>query len=87
MKTPIAGLVSYLPNTSQGWMNAQNFKVGDHAYAGASIAEIPDLASLQMEIKVDEEDRGRIAVGNSVMVHVDAFPESSFVAHLTTISP
>lgn len=86
VKTPIAGLVSYLSNTSQGWMNAQNFKVGDHAYAGASIAEIPDLSSLQMESKVDEEDRGRIAVGNTVLVHVDAFPESTFHARLTTIS-
>jgi multidrug efflux pump subunit AcrA (membrane-fusion protein) len=86
VKTPIAGLVSYLPNTSQGWMNAQNFKVGDHAYPGASIAEIPDLSSLQMESKVDEEDRGRIAVGNAVLVHVDAFPETALQARLVTIS-
>ncbi len=86
VKTPQAGLVSYLRNTSQGWMNAQNFKVGDHAYAGASIAEIPDLSSLQMESKVDEEDRGRIANGDTVLVHVDAFPESTFQAKLVSIS-
>ena len=86
IKTPKGGLVSYLPNTSQGWMNAQNFKVGDHAYAGASIAEIPDLSSLEMESKVDEEDRGRIAVGDAVLVHVDAFPENTFTAKLITIS-
>jgi len=84
---PIAGIVSYLRNTSQGWMNAQNYKVGDHAAAGVSIAEIPDLSSLEMESKVDEQDRGRIAVGDDVNVYIDALPEKTIRAKLTSISP
>jgi multidrug efflux pump subunit AcrA (membrane-fusion protein) len=87
MKSPLNGIVNYLPNTSQGWMNAQPFKVGDHASAGLAIAEIPDLATLEMESKVDEVDRGRIAVGDAVMVHVDAFPEKVLTAKLESISP
>ena len=87
VRTPIAGIVTYLPNTTQGWMNAQNYKVGDHAYPGATLAEIPDLSTLEMESKVDEEDRGRIAVGNTVLVHVDAFPEKTLEARLGSISP
>jgi multidrug efflux pump subunit AcrA (membrane-fusion protein) len=87
VRTPIAGVVTYLPNTTQGWMNAQNYKVGDHAFPGADIAEIPDLSTLQMESKVDEEDRGRIALGDKTLVHVDAFPEQTVEAKLTTISP
>jgi HlyD family secretion protein len=58
IKSPLNGVINYLPNTSQGWMNAQPFKVGDHASAGLAIAEIPDLATLEMESKVDEVDRG-----------------------------
>jgi multidrug efflux pump subunit AcrA (membrane-fusion protein) len=85
--TPIGGLVTYLRNTSQGWMNSQNYKVGDHAAAGVSIAEIPDLASLEMESKVDEQDRGRIAVGDEVNIYVDALPEKTIKAKLTAISP
>jgi HlyD family secretion protein len=87
IKSPLNGIVNYLPNTSQGWMNAQPFKVGDHASAGLAIAEIPDMATLEMESKVDEVDRGRISVGDAVMVHVDAFPERVLTAKLDSISP
>jgi HlyD family secretion protein len=87
IKSPLNGIINYLPNTSQGWMNAQPFKVGDHASAGLAIAEIPDMATLEMESKVDEVDRGRITVGDPVMVHVDAFPEKVLTAKLDSISP
>jgi HlyD family secretion protein len=76
-----------MPNTTQGWMNAQNYKVGDHASPGVTIAEIPDLNTLEMESKVNEEDRGRIAVGDEVNVYVDALPEKTIKAKLTSISP
>ncbi len=85
--TPISGVVTYLTNTTQGWMNAQNYKIGDHVYPGAAIAQIPDLSTLEMESKVDEEDRGRIAVADLALVHVDAFPEQTLQAKLTSISP
>lgn len=87
LKSPLNGVISYLPNTTQGWMNAQPFKVGDHVYPGGVIAEVPDLSTLQMESKVDEVDRGRIAANDSVLVHVDAFPEKALTAKLTSISP
>jgi hypothetical protein len=79
--------VNYLPNYSQGWQNAQPFKVGDHAVPGGVIAEIPDLSTLGMESKVDEVDRGRIAVGSTVLVHVDAFPEKTITATIADITP
>lgn len=87
VKSPLDGIVTYLPNTSQGWMNAQPFKIGDHASSGQAIAEIPDLNTLEMESKLDEVDRGRIALGDAVLVHVDAFPEKTFEAQLIAVSP
>ncbi len=87
VKSPLNGIVNYLPNFTQGWMNAQPFKVGDHASPGLAIAEIPDLSTLEMESKVDEVDRGRIALGDAVLVHVDALPEKVLDAKLTSISP
>jgi hypothetical protein len=87
MKSPLNGVVTYLSNNSQGWMNAQPFKAGDHVASGAPIAEIPDLSTLEMESKVEETDRGHIAEGDSVMVHVDAFPEKVFNGTLLSISP
>ena len=87
LKSPLDGVINYMSNYSQGWMNAQPFKVGDHAVSGGVLAEIPDLATLQMESKVDEVDRGRIAVGDKVLVHVDAFPEKVMPATLVSITP
>ena len=87
LKSPINGVVTYLNNTSQGWMNAQPYKVGDHVSSGATIAEIPDLSTLEMESKVEETDRGKIAVNDSVLIHVDAFPEKVFKGTLLSISP
>lgn len=87
LKSPLTGVVTYLTNTAQGWMNAQPFKAGDHVSSGAAIAEIPDLSTLEMESKVEETDRGHIAEGDSVLVHVDAFPEKVFNGTLLTISP
>ncbi len=87
LKSPLNGVVNYASNYSQGWMNAQPFKVGDHAVGGTTLAEIPDLATLQMESKVDEVDRGRLLQGDSVLVHVDAFPEKVVAAKLMSISP
>jgi HlyD family secretion protein len=87
LSTPVGGLITYLPNRSQGWMNAQPFKVGDHVSSGQALADIPDADTLEMESKVDEVDRGRIALNASVLVHVDALPETTFQATLVAISP
>jgi HlyD family secretion protein len=87
VKSPSKGIITYLSNTSQGWLNAQPFKVGDHASPGTALAEIPDLSTIQIESKVDEVDRGRISVDDSVMVHIDAFPEKTWNGKLNAISP
>ncbi len=86
-KAPLTGMIDYLPNYSQGWMNAKPFKVGDQVWPGASIAEIPDLNSIEMEGKVEEIDRGQIAVGQDARIRIDALPEVDFTGKLTFVSP
>lgn len=86
-KAPIDGWVNYLPNYSQGWMNAKPFKVGDQVWPGAAMAEIPDLGSLEMEGKIEEIDRGRITLGQEVRVRIDSLPEAVFPAKLAMLSP
>jgi multidrug efflux pump subunit AcrA (membrane-fusion protein) len=87
IKSPLDGVINYAPNYSQGWLNAQSFKVGDHAVPGGVLAEVPDLSTLEVESKVDEVDRGRINVDDPVLVHVDAFPERVMHAKLVSITP
>ena len=87
IKAPIAGIPNYSPNYTQGWNNVRPFKVGDNVFAGMNLAEIPDLDTLEIDVKVEETDRGRVSVGNDVRVQVDALPELSVAARLDRISP
>ncbi len=87
VKAPLAGMVSYLQNFSQGWMNAKPFKVGDQVWPGSVLAEIPDLASLEMEGKIEEIDRGQMTVDQEVKVRIDSLPESVFPGKIVQLSP
>jgi HlyD family secretion protein len=87
LRAPLTGLVNILPNYSQGWMNAKPFKVGDQAWPGGALVEIPALETLEMEGKLDEIDRGRVKAGLDVRVHLDALPEITFPGKLSQISP
>src|SRR5262249_45139846 len=87
IKAPISGIPVYAPNYSQGWMNVKPFKVGDNVFPGMNLVEIPDLNSLEMDVKVEEIDRGRITVGADVRVRVDSLPELNMPAKLDRISP
>jgi multidrug efflux pump subunit AcrA (membrane-fusion protein) len=87
VKAPDNGVISYLSNYSQGWLNAQPYKVGDRAFPGAVIAQVPDLSTIRVEAKVDEVDRGQITPGNSAVVKVDALPEKTWTGRLAGISP
>jgi RND family efflux transporter MFP subunit len=87
VRAPGQGVVSYLMNYSQGWMNAKPFKVGDNVWPGSSIAEIPELSSLKLKAKAEEIDRGKLVVGQDVRVILDPFPEKPFQGKLDSISP
>jgi HlyD family secretion protein len=87
LRAPLSGVIVYLNNFSQGWMNAKPFKVGDQVWPGAPLAEIPDLGTLEMEAKLDEIDRSRLMPGNEVRVKIDSLPELRLNARLLSISP
>ena len=87
VRAPGSGMFHLLPNTSQGWMNAKPFKVGDQAWPGGALAEIPDLETLEMEAKVEEIDRGRINVNQEVRIRIDSLPETAFPGSLIQLSP
>ena len=87
IKAPITGFLTFSVNYSQGFGNSKPYKVGDSVFSGMVLAEIPDLATLEMEGKVEEIDRGRISVGQPVQVHVDSLPELNLPAAIGQISP
>ena len=90
LRAPIDGIVNVLPNFRFGGSAGQSlppFKEGDNVWTGAEIAEIPDLSQMYVELKLDEVDRGKLQLGQSVRVRVDAIPDKEFAAELDWISP
>lgn len=90
MRAPITGIVNILPNfraSGSFGSSPPAFKEGDRAWTGAAIAEIPDLTSMRIELKLDEVDRGKLQVGQKVRLRVDALPEKELHAELDWISP
>jgi HlyD family secretion protein len=89
IRAPIDGSISLMPNFRAGGpgsRNAPEFKRGDRAWFGASIAELPDLTSIQLTARVDEADRGRVQTGSGVRVRVDAVPDRELTGTLKDIS-
>jgi HlyD family secretion protein len=88
LKAPIDGMVTLDTNwrASSMFGNGAPFKAGDRAWPGAAIAELPDLSSLNITVRIDEAERGRIQVGQSVSVRIDAVPDRDFTGRVSEIS-
>ena len=88
IKAPSDGLVTLLPNwnAQSGFGSAPEFKEGDRAWPGASIAELPDLSTIQVTARIDETDRGRLKLNQGATARVDALPDKELTAHVSQIS-
>lgn len=90
IRAPNDGIVNILPNFRSGGSFGQSpppFKEGDQAWTGAAIAEIPDLSEMRIELSLEEVDRGKLKLGQTVNMRVDAIPEKEFNGNLDFISP
>ncbi|MGE5644171.1 MAG: efflux RND transporter periplasmic adaptor subunit [Acidobacteriota bacterium] len=90
IRAPNDGIVNILPNFRSGGSFGSMpppFKEGDSAWTGAAIAEIPDLSSMRIELKLEEVERGKSQLGQQVRIHVDAIADKEFSATLDWISP
>jgi HlyD family secretion protein len=89
LRAPSEGMVSLLPNFRAGGpmsRTAPEFRRGDRAWSGAGIAELPDLSSVRMALRVDEADRARLTVNGRARVRVDAVPDRELEGHIKEIS-
>ncbi len=78
---PMAGRVTRL-----------NVEAGETAIMGtlnrdaAILLTIADMSVLETKVKVDETDVSRINVGDSAIVQIDAFPDTTFIGRVVEIS-
>ena len=84
LRAPLAGMISLVPV----WRleGEVPFKPGDRAWPGAPMAELPDVSSLRISARVDETERGRIAIKQSVTAQLDAIPDRQFTGNIEQIS-
>lgn len=92
IRAPIDGFPIYVTTSNSlaaalGGGGQAPLRVGDQVSSGRSLATIPDLSSMLVDVSVEEIDRGRIQVGDEVIVRVDALPELSIGTRLARISP
>ena len=84
LRAPLAGMISLVPV----WRpeGEAPFKPGDRAWPGAPLAELPDVSSLRISARVDETERGRIAIKQAVTAQLDAIPDRQFTGNIERIS-
>lgn len=78
---PMAGRVTRL-NVEQG----ETAIMGTLNKDAATLLTISDMSVLETRVKVDETDVARIQVGDSAVVQIDAFPDTTFLGRVTKIS-
>jgi HlyD family secretion protein len=84
LPAPSSGTISIL----QHWTPTGRipFRTGDQAWPGAPIAELPDASTLRVTARVDETERGRLALQQPVTVQLNAIPDRQFTGHIEQIS-
>lgn len=78
---PMSGQVTRL-SVEQGETAIQ----GTFNKDAATMLTISDMSVLETKVKVDETDVSRIKVGDSAVVQLDAFPDTTFVGRVSEIS-
>jgi multidrug efflux system membrane fusion protein len=70
-----------------GVLGIRQIEVGQFVNAGAAVVSLTDLNTLYVNFTLPEQQRGQIAVGQKVLLTVDAYPGRTFEAALSTIEP
>jgi len=80
LRAPRNGSVVYVTN----WRSEKK-KVGDSAWMGERILEIPDLARIRAKGEVDESDAGKITVNQRVRLRLDSHPDDEFLGRVVDV--
>jgi HlyD family secretion protein len=83
VQAPSGGTISLLEHW--GGSGEVTYRAGDRAWPGAAIAELPDATTLRVTARVDETERGRLALKQPVTVQLNAIPDRQFTGHIERI--
>lgn len=83
LRAPRGGIVVVTENRRED----RKWQVGDTAWVGAQLLEIPDLSAMQVEARLSDVDDGKVAPGMPVLCTLDAYPEDRVPGSVRAISP
>ncbi|HXJ94557.1 MAG TPA: HlyD family efflux transporter periplasmic adaptor subunit [Terriglobia bacterium] len=83
--SPIEGIVVLNNIWKSGSMG--EVEEGDQVWAWASFMRVVDPAAMEVSIRVNQEDVLALAPGQRATVHLDAYPDLTFPAHLQELAP
>ena len=97
LKAPIGGVTVLGQNleslmTSGGGimissgMEIPEYRPGDQAYPGRTIAQIQDVSQMEIQSKVTENDRGSLDAGQPIDARVDSQPLKSFTGKIKSLA-
>lgn len=68
------------------WLTNQKWQVGDQPWSGTSLIELPDMAAMMAEVKINEVDIAKVIPGLKAEIKPDAFSDSTFNGKVTTVA-
>jgi multidrug resistance efflux pump len=80
IKSPIDGMMLHRAD-----FRGEKFAVGSMAFMGLPLAEVPDMESLAVRALLPEPELTRVAVGQSVLVHIEGGAGATLPARIVTI--
>lgn len=80
VKAPKQGMVVYAAD----WQGRKK-AVGDNAWMGSNIMELPDLSRMQVEAVIPEPQAGKIKVGLPVEIRLDSNPDKVYKGEIKSL--
>ncbi|NKB71716.1 MAG: HlyD family efflux transporter periplasmic adaptor subunit [Candidatus Latescibacteria bacterium] len=81
------GLVVYRKIHQRGSGGMKKVKVGDEVWGGHPLIDLPDLSKMQVQCLIGEVDLKRLAIGQQVLIRLEAFPGPVFNGVVAEIAP
>jgi RND family efflux transporter MFP subunit len=70
-----------------GWIARRDVSRGEYVRPGQPLFELVALDPIEVEFSVAERDSARVSIGQKVAVQVAPYPDETFTAEVTVISP
>jgi HlyD family secretion protein len=90
VRSPIDGFVAVKPNDEGvqmffGGMTSPEYRAGDMVSSGRQVAEVLDVAQMELVARIAETDRNRLAPGQRADVWIDHEPTILRAAHVVNV--